>query len=172
MMIIIITRSEAWQMRVSATLHDMSDVSNVESLIFGAVGKAGAEWARQCGSGDMGRAIWVGRNGSGATAWAIRPGRYGQGDTGQQRQSSVARLCVATERGGGRAGAPILEGPRAQNPYHQASDLLRSEVQANWARRGLPFRPYLHAGISRISGRDRQLPQMMYIFMPAPSRMM
>ena len=25
--------------------------------------------------------------------------------------------------------APILEGPRAQNPYHQASDLLRSGVQ-------------------------------------------
>ena len=25
--------------------------------------------------------------------------------------------------------APILEGPRAQNPYHQASDLLRSGVR-------------------------------------------
>ena len=49
--------------------------------------------------------------------------------------------------------APILEGPRAQNPYHQASDLDRSIRWASARRRGLPFRPYLHARISRISGR-------------------
>ena len=58
---------------------------------------------------------------------------------------------------------PILEGPRGQNPYHQASDLLRSVIQALGARRGLPIRPYLHARISRISGRDRQLPQISMI---------
>ena len=60
--------------------------------------------------------------------------------------------------------APILEGPRGQNPYHQASDLDQSIRWANWARRGLPIRPYLHARISRITVAE-QLPQMMMMMM-------
>ena len=58
---------------------------------------------------------------------------------------------------------PILEGPRAQIPHCCIADLGDSNIQAHWARRGLPFRPYLHARISRISGRDRQLPEIIII---------
>ena len=44
-------------------------------------------------------------------------------------------------------GSPRTKGTR------EMADLGGSGVQANLARRGLPFRPYLHARISRISGR-------------------
>ena len=57
---------------------------------------------------------------------------------------------------------PILEGPRGQNPYHQATDLVGSETRRRRRRRGLPFRPYLHARISRITVVE-QLPQTMTI---------
>ena len=49
--------------------------------------------------------------------------------------------------------APILEGPRGDFPYLSYPDLDGCPVWASGRRRGLPFRPYLHARISRISGR-------------------
>ena len=49
--------------------------------------------------------------------------------------------------------APILEGPRGKISYLSYPDLVDSEIWPAPARRGLPFRPYLHARISRISGR-------------------
>ena len=49
--------------------------------------------------------------------------------------------------------APILEGPPAQNMYCCIADLDDSGTWRTGRRRGLPFRPYLHARISRISGR-------------------
>ena len=55
--------------------------------------------------------------------------------------------------------APILEGPRGQIPYLSYPDLDRSVVRPPLARRGLPFRPYLHARISRITVVE-QLPQI------------
>ena len=56
--------------------------------------------------------------------------------------------------------APILEGPRGQISYCCIADLADSGIRPARRRRGLPFRPYLHTRISRISGRDRQLPQI------------
>ena len=49
---------------------------------------------------------------------------------------------------------PILEGPRGQNPYCCIADLVHTML----ARDNLPFRPYLHACIPRITVVE-QLPQ-------------
>ena len=56
--------------------------------------------------------------------------------------------------------APILEGPRGKISYLSYTDLDRCIRRPRVRRRGLPFRPYLHARISRISGRAGQLPQI------------
>ena len=53
---------------------------------------------------------------------------------------------------------PILEGPRGQIPYLSYPDLTDTIRWPGLARRGLPFRPYLHARISRITVVE-QLPQ-------------
>ena len=53
----------------------------------------------------------------------------------------------------------ILEGSRGYLPYHQATDLTDTIRWPPLARRGLPFRPYLHARIPRITVAE-QLPQI------------
>ena len=54
---------------------------------------------------------------------------------------------------------PILEGSRGQTPYLSYPDLGETVTRPRWRRRGLPFRPYLHARISRITVVE-QLPQI------------
>ena len=57
---------------------------------------------------------------------------------------------------------PDLEGPRGQIPYCCIADLDGTSVGRSGRRRGLPFRPYLHARISRITVVE-QLPQIMIL---------
>ena len=46
----------------------------------------------------------------------------------------------------------------------QTTDLTDTAVWPRWRRRDLPFRPYLHARIPRITVVE-QLPQMMMVMM-------
>ena len=54
---------------------------------------------------------------------------------------------------------PILEGPPAQNPYCCIANLELASRGPRRRRRGLPFQPYLHTRISRITVVE-QLPQI------------
>ena len=54
---------------------------------------------------------------------------------------------------------PILEGSRGQIPYLSYPDLVHTIRWPAPARRDFPFRPYLHARISRITVVE-QLPQI------------
>ena len=64
--------------------------------------------------------------------------------------------------------APVLEGPRGQIPYLSYPDLGGCGILRIGRRRGLPFRPYLHARISRITVVE-QLPQIIIVKIRRPN---